>query len=233
MNGKEKLVDKSAINFPDESNSGNVWKRANIIFYQKNDNSYTGEINCDKLRYVYLVINIHGEASLFLFDQHQHYIPVNFNGFKDIYIALSEKLGFNDKVFFEYLHSKEIVKKELWRRMRSRNYHIAEDGQRGDYTQGFEIQSPGKEFIAWDTTYAELAENRHVFLEESPYGQKILTFSFPVRVGNISLKNLRAYLDNQRRDDVPMLHFYADCYDEDNSHQSYFELKKALDEDID
>lgn len=232
MNGQNG-ADKPTINFPDENNSGHVWKKGNIIFYQTKNNSYTGEINCDKLRYVYLVINVHRAASLFLFDHHQHYIPIHFNGFKYVYEALSRKFGFNDQVFSDHLHSKEIVKKEIWRRIRTRNYDIVESSQFRDYAEGFEIQSPDKEFVSWDTTYTKLAESRHIFLEESPYGQKLLTFSYPVRVGNIVLDNLRAYLDNQRRDDAPMLHFYADCYDETNSQKSYFELKRALEADVD
>lgn len=228
MRKKNTVGGKSAISFPVETNDGNVWKKANLIFYQYKGNIHTQEVDVDLLRYVYIVVDRRGEASLFLFDNHQHYIPVHFNGFRDVYVALSEKLGFNDQVFFEYLNSKEIVKKQVWRNMRTRNYQVLRDSGFSDYDEGFEIQSPEKEFISWDTTYGELAKSKQVYIDESPYGQKIIKFKFPVRVGNILMNHLRAYLDNVRREDAPMLHFYADCYDETNSHNSYWELKETL-----
>lgn len=232
MSEKSKIEDNSAINFPVETNDGCVWKKGNIIFYQSKNNTHS-EVNSDLLRYAYIVVSRRGEASLFLFDNHQHYVPIHFNGFKEVYTALSGKFGFNDKVFFEYLHSRETVKKEIWRRKRSVSYQVIKDGHFKDYAKGFEIQSPEKEFISWDATYGELAKNEHTFIEESPYGVKILKFKLPVRIGNVLIKKWCAYLDNERRDDAPMLHYYADCYDGANSDDSYRDLKRTLEHDID
>lgn len=232
MNNENTIGGASAINFPVETNDGYIWKKANIIFYQNNGHLHTSEINLDLLRYAYFVVNKRGEATLFLFDNHQHYLPTHFNGFKEIYITLSEKFGFDDKAFSEHLYSKEMVKKEIWRRKRANNYQVMRDGRFGDYAEGFEIQSLEKDFFSWDTTYDELAEHKYVYIEKSPYGLELLKFKFPVRVGNIVMDNLGAYLENERRGDAPLLHFYADCYDETNSHNSYWELKDILEQDI-
>lgn len=69
------------------------------------------------------------------------------------------------------------------------------------------------------------------FFETSSYGQKISKFKYPIRIGNIILNNFNSYFDNSRTD-VPILNFYADCFDLEGTDKSYIDLKTILVKDL-
>ena len=216
-------------NYPIASGNGTIKLVGNRILYDETHAVESFEINLDDLQYAYVVVTEEKESCLFLFDHHRHYIPVNYVGFKDVYEALSAQFLFDDAVFFEHITPIVPVKKVIWRRTYEPTYEILTGYT--DYADGFEIQSPEKDFIFWDITYEELAENPHVRFKQSPYIQKISKIAYPIRIGNILLLNFHVYYDSVRKD-VSVLQFYSDCFDVLGTDKSYTDLKHVLLKDL-
>jgi hypothetical protein len=216
--------------FPDECNDGTVKIIGNKLICEGNHGIHCFEVNIEDLQYAYVIINVNQQAYLFLFDFHQNSIPASFKGFRNVYEELSNRFKFNDAVFFKNVNKKVEVKKEIWRREYEQTFSILNDNH-NDYDKGFEIQSPQKRFISWDTTCEELEKNNDVIFEKSPYGHKISKFNYPVRIGNIILKDFSSYFDSGRTD-VPVLQFYTQCFDRFGTDGSYNDLKRVLENDI-
>jgi len=216
--------------FPEETSDGKIEIINNEIICTGKQNIHNCKVNIDDLQYAYIIANRNKESLLFLFDFHQNYLPTNFSGFGQVYAKLSKQLGFDDNVFFKNVNSKVESKNEIWRLKHPSNFKTLENSNT-DYELGFEILSPEKDFISWDTTYDELKENSNVFFEESPYGQKISKFKYPIRIGNLILDDFSSYFDNKRTN-VPVLHFYSHCIDSTNSDNSYYEIKERLCKDF-
>ncbi|KFC19880.1 hypothetical protein [Chryseobacterium sp. FH1] len=217
-------------NFPNECNDGTVKIVGNKIICEGNYGIQSCEVNINDIQYAYITVNVNKQSFLFLFDYHQNSIPTIYKGFKKVYEELSKRFKFNDSIFFHNVNRKVELKKEIWRRHHETTYELL-NGNFNDYEKGFEIQSPKKQFITWDATYRDLEKNENISFEKSPYGQKIAKIKFPVRIGNIILKDFRSYFDNSRTDS-PILHFYSQCFDKNGTDQSYFDLKRVLMNDI-
>ncbi|QXP62558.1 hypothetical protein [Polaribacter sp. HaHaR_3_91] len=216
--------------FPKESNEGNVKIENNQIICTDSNGIHSCIVHLKDLQYAYITIRNNKLAYLFLFDYHQNFIPVTYTGFSKVYKELSTKFNFKDTIFFENVAKKTVLKKEIWRKHYVHTFEILTT-KNNDYNLGFEIQSPPKQFISWDTTYEELEKNKNTLFEKSPYGQKLLKFNAPVRIGNILLKDFGAYFDNDRAD-VPVLHYYTHCFNNIATDESYLELKKILNKDL-
>ncbi|WP_405291687.1 hypothetical protein [Algibacter sp. Ld11] len=216
--------------FPKEENLGEIYIAENKIICRSNNAFKNCEINIDAMQYAYMVVNAQGESSLFICDHHQNWLPTNFKGFSKVYNTLSSKFNFNDVVFFKNINKTTQQKHLVWRKLNNTTFKIL-DKNYNDYALGFEIQSPQKTFINWDTTYRYLEQHPHVYFNESPYGQKILNFKYPVRLGNIILTDFKAYFDNARTD-APVLHFYTHAFDVSNSDKSYYALKERFQKDF-
>ncbi|PQJ72515.1 hypothetical protein [Polaribacter butkevichii] len=216
--------------FPKESNEGNVKIKNNQIICTDTSGIDSCTVHLKDLQYAYITIRNNKVAYLFLFDHHQNFIPVTYTGFSKMYQELSTKFHFNDPIFFENIAKTTVLKKEIWRKNHQPTFKILTSNY-NDYHLGFEIQSTPKQFISWDTTYDELEKNKNTLFEKSPYGQKILKFNAPVRIGNILLKDFSAYFDNARTD-VPVLHFYTHCFNSTATDESYIQLKKILNTDL-
>lgn len=217
-------------NFPDECNDGTVKIVGNKIICEGNHGIQSCEVNIDDIQYAYVIVNVNKQSFLFLFDYHQNSIPTIYKGFKNVYEDLSQRFKFDDSTFFDNVNRKVELKKEIWRRQYEPTYVLL-NGNFNDYEKGFEIQSPNKQFISWETTYKELENNENIILEKSPYGQKIAKIKFPIRIGNIIIKDFKSYFDNSRTDS-PILHFYSQCYDKKGTDKSYNDLKSVLLKDI-
>jgi hypothetical protein len=224
----EKLFNNNK--FPKECNDGTIKIVVNKIICEGNHGINSCEVNIGDIQYAYVIVNVNRQSFLFLFDSHQNSIPTIYNGFKNVYKELSKRLKFNDAVFFDNVNKKVELKKEISRRQYEPTYEILNENI-DDYDKGFEILSPQRQFISWDTTYEELKRNEDVIFEESPYGQKISKFKYPIRIGNLKLKDFGSYIDNGRTD-VPVLHFYTQCFDRFGTDRSYDDLKRTLIKDI-
>lgn len=216
--------------FPEEENAGHISIHGNKIICKGVDSFRNCEISIKDMQYAYVIVNAKEQSSLFIFDHHQNWLPTNYVGFSNVYKELSSRFDFNDNIFFENIKKSTPLKKQVWRKKYDATYEILNENY-NDYELGFEIQSPKGEFISWDDTYENLSKKDNVYFEESPYKQKILKFKYPVRIGNILLKEFGSYFDNGRTD-VPVLHFFTHCIDKSNSDKSYFELKERLQKDF-
>lgn len=221
---------KNSYKFPEEKNAGHISINSDKIICKSDDSFRNCEISIKDMQYAYVIVNVKGESSLFIFDHHQNWLPTNYIGFSEVYNELSSRFNFNDDIFFESIKKSTPQKKEVWRKKYDATYQILNENY-NDYELGFEIQSPESEFISWDDTYENLSQKDNVYFEKSPYGQKIAKFKYPVRVGNIIFKDFSSYFDNGRTD-VPVLHFFTHCIDKSNSDKSYFELKERLQKDF-
>ncbi len=80
------------------------------------------------------------------------------------------------------------------------------DTNYNDYHLGFEVQSPEKEFISWDKTYAEILALPCVERGNAMYSYWEIdyhcAFKYPVRVGNLLLKYLGFDCRSNQRHDV-------------------------------
>ncbi|NLD95027.1 MAG: hypothetical protein GX639_20420, partial [Fibrobacter sp.] len=216
--------------FPEETINGNISIENNKILCTGNNDIYKCEIDIIDIQYIYLKVTSEKRSFLYVFDDKENWLPSNYTGFSKVYNELSEKFGFNDKAFFTYTTKNIPVQMQLWRKIHDPSYRIL-DGYYHDYESGFEIQSPEKEFVSWDTAIENLRLNPNVFFEGLSNDHQSIKFNFPVRIGNILLINFNSSFYNGRID-APPLSFYAECFNKSNSDKSYNELKKRLKKDF-
>ncbi|MFB9053627.1 hypothetical protein ACFFVB_11130 [Formosa undariae] len=216
--------------FPKSTDDGEVRIENNQLICQDFKGVHSCVVKLADLQYAYIKVTPSKERYLFLFDHHQNDIPVTFKGFQSVYEELSLTFSFNDDIFFAHVHNEDQLNKQLWRRKHPKNYGVL-DANYADYNDGFEIQSEPKLFVSWDITYQEIEQNKHIYFETSPYGQKLLKFKYPVRIGNVIYDDFQAYFDN-KRSDVPVLYFYSDCYNDSGNDGSYYDLKHVLSRDL-
>lgn len=212
--------------FPGEHNRGKVEIAGNRVVCADDKGVYSCQVNLDDLQYAYVAVDRNGQSLLFLFDHHQNFIPATFSGFKNVYAELSRRFGFNDQVFFQHVNRGVELKREIWRRQYEPTYEILKEDHE-DYAGGFEIQSPQKQFISWDTPLEELEQCVDIIFKKSAYGHEISGFRYPVRIGSLLLKNFHSYFDQGRRD-MPVLHFYSHCFCSRGTDKSYRDLKHTL-----
>ncbi|MDR7212067.1 hypothetical protein [Flavobacterium piscis] len=216
--------------FPLENTNGSVTLVDDKIHCKGNLYFSNSEVTIDRIQYVYVVVNAKKESLLFIFDHHQHTIPTTSTGFEVVYTELSKRFLFDDALFFETISKQEQAKKQIWRRTYVPTYAILQ-AQHSDYHLGFEILSPEPQFISWDISFAALEKNDSVFRATSPYGQTLLTYKYPIRIGSIKLYDVASYFDEVRMD-APVLEFHTDCFDQKGSDKSYSDLKEVLVRDL-
>lgn len=216
--------------FPAENTNGSVAIADNKIRCEGNSYFYNSEVTIDQIQYVYVIVNANKESFLFIFDHHQHTIPTASIGFETVYTELSKHFLFDDALFFETIYKQEPAKKQIWRRTYEPTYEILQT-QFKDYHLGFEILSPEPQFISWDISFAALEENDAVYRATSPYGQTLLKYKYPIRIGNIKLSDVASYFDKVRMD-APVLEFHTDCFDKKGTDKSYNDLKEVLVRDL-
>jgi hypothetical protein len=215
--------------FPAETDDGRVMVENNIVKYNgRNPIDECGEVPLDEVHYAHGMVNNDGDSFLTLSDRkNRHFqIPSKYSGFQTVYNEVSLKLGFSDNFFSRYLNARIKVKKLLWRKNRPGTYEIL-DGTYEDFAQGFVIQSPELEVFGWDTTYTSLKSNPHFTIDESFSGNEIARCRYPVRIGNIILKEFWINLRTERPD-APVSYYYVECFDTTNTDKSYREIKERL-----
>ena len=216
--------------FPAENTNGNVTLDDNKIYCEGNSYFSNSEVSIDQIQYVYVIVKANKESFLFIFDHHQHTIPTASTGFEAVYTELSKRFLFDDVLFFETISKQEQAKKQIWRRTYEPTYTLLQS-QYQDYHLGFEILSPQPQFISWDISFAALEKNDAVYRATSPYGQTLLKYKYPIRIGNIKLSDMASYFDKVRID-APVLEFHTDCFDQKGTDKSYNDLKEALIRDL-
>lgn len=211
---------------------GSITINGNKIICIDNENNHNNsEIDVDKIEYIYVSNSVYRTVSLLIFDGHQHYLSIDFDGFDTVYNFLSEKLDFKDSNFIKTIDKKMQTQKEVYRKNRNANFQILTNQIHEDYHLGFEILSPKPEFISWDLTFESLEKNENLKIEISDYDQKMFVFNYPVRIGNIILEKLM-FFDTNFRKDIPVLRFNSDCYSDNSSDESILNLRKILSKNL-
>lgn len=188
--------------FPEENGNGVIKLSGNTVVYDgKNDKIIHEQekVKLDGLERAH-VSRMDDQLYLLLRDHYKrHRIPVNYKGFREVYRTLSQKFSFDDEVFEEIISDPKIGIKEIWQKEHERTYKILE-GKYEDYGQGYEIQSPDKEFVLWDTPYKCLKIKKYTDVRLSAKNRiKVLSYKYPVRIGNIVVKDLRFDLRRKKR----------------------------------
>ncbi len=100
-----------------------------------------------------------------------------------------------------------------------------------DYHEGFEILSPARKFVNWNTSVGALLLNPNIYFEIDEYGIKLAKFKYSIRIGNIILSGLY-FRTPQKRNDVPVLNLYTNIYGTERTDKGYRDLHKKLFDDI-
>ena len=211
---------KNTSRFPKENDKDRVWLDGGSLHYLNYGNEE--EVNLTKLRYAYVQL-LAGEPYLFLFDHQQHYISARSKGFSKIYPKLSGQFGFDDALFFRTINQKQDCKAKIWFLHQDRNYKIL-SGDFDDDHSGFEIYSEPKLFISWDITYADIEKLGIGQQYASEYGTIYFKIHYPVRIGNLWLKELEIYYDDVPLH-IPIQEYFTTIYDESNTDRSYKDLR--------
>ncbi len=106
----------------------------------------------------------------------------------------------------------------------SANYKIL-PAPSADWAEGYEIQSPDKVFISWDTPIREMFENYSHLLKASAYGE--LYFEYPVRIGNMILESFQTRFPAQD-DPRPFISFDAHGVDHGQQDKGFSEIYQNL-----
>ncbi|GEM_PF-3175968 len=218
------------LTFPEENNRGKVEVTDGRILFKGSDYyNPNGDIEVDKIDRIYAVVDRDRMKSLTLCSRDSNCsVPVYYKGFRSMYEMLSSCFGLDDTLFLQTIHAKDYSKKLLWKRVFEPTYSITADSS-DNYGKGFEIQSPLKQFITWDTPFSELRKNENT---DYLYGEKVnaLRFKYPVRVGRLLFHNLTAH--NNKRDDIAVRFFFADSYSPNADDISYGEIAGCLLKDL-
>lgn len=184
-------------------------------------------IHIEKIEMAQLIVWADGTSFLILTDDtDNHYISTQYNGFNQAYQQLSSKFGFNDDLFFKTIDKKEDKRVKLWQKVNQLHkptYTILNTSN-NDFKQGFELQTPDKQFVSWDTPYKEIINN--------PYFKKALDSSVvkstcAVRIGNIVVDTL-LFEANKQREDIAVITYYTQCYHKLNEDESFTDIKNQL-----
>ncbi|MDO5106296.1 hypothetical protein [Capnocytophaga sp.] len=106
-----------------------------------------------------------------------------------------------------------------------------------DYHLGFEVQSPEKQFISWDTTYEEVIALPCVKRTDyEDYGGGAFSgqyvFRYPVRVGNLLFYNLEFSLSSRQRTDIAVREFYFTSKKGASSKHDFLRICEQLNKDL-
>ena len=206
--------------------TGNTFIGDGVLSIISDETLYSGQLKLEDLQHIYITRAKKGPLMLYFFDHTQHWLPLSFDGSKQVLNYLSDKYGIDQhEIQSEFYHQSQL-KKLLWRKKHVTNYTIISEFI-GDQNIGLEFQNSHKTIVSWDLPLVDVFSLREVHIERSVYGHQILSFDVPVRIGNVILGDLHTYIDPGRTD-APVLHFYAHCYNEENNSGSYDTLKNAF-----
>lgn len=234
MELNKKSSDSSKENRPsfplEKVNRGQVYiDGGNVVFKAVEPYGSGGEVEMNEMTRIYAVVDQRKEALLGLLTPDRTVlVPADYAGFGDVFRNLSEHFNLDETLFLQTVHKKEEAKTLLWKKTLTPNYSIVAD-MPGDYTKGFEIQSPQKEFVSWDTPFNVLRDSEHTdFAFDKKFNA--LCFKYPVRVGRLLFDRLTAH--NHYRDDIAVRFLLSNCYAWDASDNSYHDIFNRLSADL-
>lgn len=182
-------------------------------------------IEIGEIEYIYLEICNYSSPGLLIYQGRQHYIPVDYVNTEKLCLQLAKRFNFDMALIYDNIHKEENAVHQLFRTTYQQNFELVTGGQ-NDYIKGFEIIAPTPCFVPWTTTKGELLNNPHTRLENG-----YLNIVYPVRIGNIILRDFGAYVDNIRPE-IALEEYYAKCYATDGSDKSLYLVKEQLERDL-
>jgi len=207
-----------------ETDEGEITIEGNFLHCKHKYNIYNSKVDIDKLEYVYGLVTVNNQALLFCFDSHQSRIPVEFKGFKKAYDYLSEKLGFDDKLFMKTINQTETTKSRIWKRTYEKNYDTIECS--GEFLEGLRILNQSNEPLDWDRPVNSFNDSESTMFITNEYNQRCIKFMNKLRIGNLEVNELYGHLG--KRNDAPILYYSAKLRNDQGNDGSYFEAKKCL-----
>jgi len=108
------------------------------------------------------------------------------------------------------------------------NFSILEVFDGKALERGFEVQTPGKAFIDWNTPLGELISLPFVEKLLHENGSQTVRFAYPIRVGRLLLEDLENTVSRSSRLDLPPLSLRSKLYSARRRHDSYFSAKTCL-----
>lgn len=214
------LSGKKEKELSEEVPSPSIHIKGTLLFYD--ERGETEQVDLNNLQYAYVLV-LGENPYLFLFDHRQHFISAQLNNFEVVYASISKRFGFDDAIFFQHIGRQQEAKERIWLNKKAANYSFLPDHYT-DFMEGFEVQSPLKLFISWDTTYEELLTKQVGELTINDFETSVFKFDYPVRMGRLLINELFIYWDNNRKD-VPIQHYTVDLYDSTNTDRSYTEIR--------
>ncbi|WP_373514871.1 hypothetical protein [Persicitalea sp.] len=100
-----------------------------------------------------------------------------------------------------------------------------------DYQEGFEVLCEPSLFINWNMVAGELLEKGDIYFEIDKYKKEFANFKSKIRIGNIIFDGLYFH-KFQHRYDVPVLNFFADIVNVEETDKTYRILNKKLFDDV-
>lgn len=212
---------KKTTKFPLETQDGNLYIKADKLFYYDRDSKESVDLSI--LQYAYVEI-LDSRAFLFLFDHKQHYISCQQKGFSNVYGQLAARFGFDDALFFKTLAKKKEQKHRIFILNKTKNYQIL-DQQHNDFSQGFEVLCTPSIFVSWDANYAQVKDLGIGHSYSSELGIDYYKIDYPVRIGSLIIDQMEFCDDNDRKQ-IAVQSYFATINNNSQNDGSYNDLRK-------
>ena len=136
------------LNQREEIEEGKLTIESDILIGEHKNGMFNSRVNLNKLEYAYALVTINKSAMLFLFDSHQHRIPINFKGFSNVYKVLSNRFGFDNDLFEATIKSNVPIKSRIWKKEYNQNYVITDNDI--PIKDGIQVYDKNRTQISWD-----------------------------------------------------------------------------------
>jgi len=198
---------------------------ADKLKYKNQSGLSSSIVKLEKLQYAYAVVTDNNSSVLFLFDSHQHRIPIGIKGFSDVYDYLSQRFGFNDELFRATIKSNKPLKNRIWKRKYEQNFAIVDTEL--PIKKGIQVFDSNRTIVGWDLPLESLLKFEFINEFIDDYDQKSIQFLKPVQIGNIKINELKANIayNNVKS---PVIKFYYQLRNSQGDDHSYYIAKKSI-----
>lgn len=213
------------MNQREEIEEGSLTIENGILICEHKYGMFNSRVNLNKLEYAYALVTVNITPMLFLFDSHQHRIPINFKGFSNVYKDLSNRFGFDNDIFETTIKSDKPIKNRIWKRKYNQNYAISEKGL--PIKNGIQVYDQNRTLISWDLPLETLLKFEFIEQYTDDYEKLSIKFLTPVQIGQIKINELKANIAHNNIKS-PVNNFYCKLRNQQGNDQSYFIVKKVL-----
>lgn len=217
------------MNQKEEIEEGRLTIENDMLICEHKYGMFNSRVNLNKLEYAYALVTVNTTPLLFLFDSHQHRIPINFKGFSNVYKNLTDRFGFDSDLFDETIKSDKPTKNRIWKREYNQNYVISD--KELPIRDGIHVFDKNRTKISWDLPLANLLKFDFIDQYTDDYEQPSIRFLTPVQIGQIKIDELKANIAHNNTKS-PVNNFYAKLRNQEGNDQSYYITKNVLSNSI-